>query len=200
MALKHVLFGLLSLKASSGYSLHKIFFEHGRPMLPQIYRALNEMYAEGLVDYSRVEQKKLPARNVFRVTRAGRAELEKWVRGPSAVPPIREAIMLRVWFGSAVKKEALAANIKAYIEKKKEEIEYYDDTGRELAEKSLKKGYGGSLDRFHRNLAFDYIQRRGKAELEWAEDAIRQIANLNTEDVGMGGTGGKKRGRATKAK
>ena len=200
MALKHVLLGLLSLKPSSGYSLHKFFFEPGRPMLPQIYRALNDMYAEGFVDFDRVEQKKLPARNVFRVTPAGRAELEKWVEGPSSVPPFREAIMQRVWFGSVAKNEGITANIKAYIEKKKEEIEYYHNKGRELSEKSLKRGYGGPLDKFYRNLAFDYIQRRGKVELEWAEDAIRQIANLNPEDVGMGGTGGKKRGRVTKAK
>ena len=199
MALKHVLLGFLTFKPSSGYTLHKLFFEPVRPMLPQIYRALNEMNSEGLVEFDRVQQQTLPARNVFRLTQAGRVELENWIVGPSEVPPMREAMVQRVWFGSVVKQEDLITNIKTYIDKKKQEIEYYNTTGRENAGRSEKKGYGSPLDRLYWRLYVDYVRRRGNAELEWAEDVIRQISKFDTDNFKISNRE-KKTGRKTKAK
>ena len=180
MALKHVLLGLLAYKPSSGYSLHKMFFDPARPMLSQIYRALNEMYAEGIVDFERVEQKKLPARNVFHLTKAGRGELDKWIRKPWAVGSIREPFVLILWFSRLVKKEDIIENVKTYRDKKKDELEYYNSDAKGRVQKSW-KGYGNPLDKFYWDLAFDYIQRRGTAELEWAEATIKRISNLKTE-------------------
>ena len=85
------------------------------------------------------------------------------------------------------------ANIASYIDKKKEEVEFYDDRARDLVEKTLKRGYGDHTDRLYWNLALDYIQRRGKAELEWAEDVIQQLSNFKPEDVGT--SRAKKKGR-----
>ena len=200
MPLKHVLLGFLAFKPSSGYTLHKLFFEPLRPMLPQIYRALNEMYSEGLVEFDRVQQQTLPARNVFRLTETGRGELENWVRGPSEVPPIREAMVQRVWFGSAVSQEELITNLDVYIDKKKQEIEYYNTTARETARKGAKKGYGSPLDWLYWRLCIDYIRRRGNTEIEWAEDVIREVSKFDVSGFKTGDAKEKAKSKRTKTK
>ena len=82
MSLKHGLLGFLSYSPKTGYELAKMFFDPIKPSISLIYRKLNEMAEESLVTFERVDQEKLPYRNVFHITPAGRAELERWLREP----------------------------------------------------------------------------------------------------------------------
>lgn len=184
MALKHVLMGFLTYRPTNGYRLHKMFAESFRPTLPQIYRALNEMADAGLVRSNRIHQKKLPARNVFHLTEAGYVEFERWLKEEPLGVAVNEPFLQRIWFGNLANREDTIAYIKAYGDKKKDEIEYYDRTISQFDEQSLKM-YGTPLDRFYWDLAFDYIRRRAKAELEWAEATIQHISSFKPEDIEM---------------
>jgi len=174
MALKHLLLGLLARKPSSGYSLHKEIFVPMRPTLSQIYRTLNDMSTEGLVESDRVEQKKLPARNVFHITESGYDELCQWIRSKSELAQIREPLLQILWFGSVVDKEDILSKVRAYIEEKKRELQYYEAESIKSGRKG-KKTHTSTLDIFYQNLVFDYIRRRSKVELEWAEVAAQLI-------------------------
>jgi len=174
MALKHLLLGFLARKPSSGYSLHKDIFVPMRPTLSQIYRTLNDMSTEGLVESDRVEQKKLPARNVFHITESGYDELCQWIRSKSELAQIREPLLQILWFGSVVDKEDILSKVRAYIEEKKRELQYYEAEATKSGRKG-KKTHTSTLDIFYQSLVFDYIRRRSKVELEWAEVAAQLI-------------------------
>ncbi|MBM3182665.1 MAG: PadR family transcriptional regulator, partial [Chloroflexi bacterium] len=159
---------------SSGYSLHKDIFVPMKPTLSQIYRTLNDMSTEGLVESDRVEQKKLPARNVFHITESGYDELRQWIRAKSELAQIREPLLQILWFGSVVDKEDILSKVRAYIEEKKGELQYYEAEATKSGRK-VKKTQASTLDVFYQNLVFDYIRRRSKVELEWAEVAAQLI-------------------------
>ena len=184
MALKHVLMGFLSYRPTNGYRLHRMFAEPFRPTLPQIYRALNDMADEGLVQSNRIHHEKRPARNVFHLTEAGYAELGRWLKEEPSGVTVNDPFLQRIWFGNLGNREDMIAYVKAYGDKKKEEIEYYDRTIDDFDQKSLKM-YGTPLDRFYWHLAFDYIRQRAKAELEWAEAAVQRVSSFKPGEIEM---------------
>ncbi len=79
MNLKFPLLGFLSSEPSTGYELTKKFFKPFRPIRAVVYRYLNLMLEEGLVEADRVEQEKFPAKKVFRITPKGRDVLKDWL-------------------------------------------------------------------------------------------------------------------------
>lgn len=182
MNLKYVLLGLLKYWPSTGYSLQKRFFKPVSPTLSQIYRTLKEMSNEGLVKSDRIQQEKLPARNVFRITEDGYNELEQWLRESWKLSPIRDTSVQKLWFASLTSGEYILPNIESYKDKRKEELEYYEHEVRKVVDKNI-KAYGGPLEQLYWNLALDYIQRRGRAEIEWAEAAMERISSFKLQDI-----------------
>ncbi|MFC1990641.1 PadR family transcriptional regulator [Chloroflexota bacterium] len=191
MALKHLLLGQLALTPCNGYSLHKNLLEPTRPRLSQIYRALNRMVAEGLVEVKKAKLKKAASQNIYTVTQAGYVELEVWIKIRWGLPPLKESFLLKLWFGKLFDKEDVIASIEAYRDKRKEERIYYEGRGRCFIEAGLEK-YGDNSDKFYQDLVFDYMQHRFKYDLDWMEEAICKISNLNPDILKVAGN---KRGR-----
>lgn len=87
MSIKHVLLALLAEEPIHGYELKKRYDETLGGLWPvqqaQIYNNLRLLEKDGLVELdARIEQENLPDRKHFRLTDAGRTELEEWVRTP----------------------------------------------------------------------------------------------------------------------
>lgn len=87
MSIKHVLLALLAEEPIHGYELKKRYDETLGALWPvqqaQIYNNLRLLEKDGLVELdARIEQENLPDRKHFRLTDAGRVELEEWVRTP----------------------------------------------------------------------------------------------------------------------
>ncbi len=104
MSLAHAILGMLDEKHRSGYDLKTKCFDasiaHFWPAdQAQIYRTLDKMRAEGWVEFDLEEQDARPDRKVYRLTRAGRAELRSWVRDTRApLPNIREPFLVQLFF------------------------------------------------------------------------------------------------------
>jgi DNA-binding PadR family transcriptional regulator len=83
VTIQYALLGLLSWRPLSGYDLKKIvadstaFYWSGNNN--QIYKALVQLHAEGLVELEVQEQANYPARKEYRITQQGAAELRRWV-------------------------------------------------------------------------------------------------------------------------
>ncbi len=90
MALRHAVLAALLDGEYSGYELAKSFdigvanFWHASPQ--QLYTELARLEKEGLVEGRQVVQETRPNKRLFRVTGAGRDELEP-SRPPPASPP-----------------------------------------------------------------------------------------------------------------
>ncbi|QES48272.1 PadR family transcriptional regulator [Streptomyces venezuelae] len=100
MALRHAVLAALLDGEYSGYQLAKGFdigvanFWHALPQ--QLYAELAKLEREGLVEGREVVQETRPNKRLFRVTAAGRAELEAFAEAPSKPSFIRDDLLVKV--------------------------------------------------------------------------------------------------------
>lgn len=100
MALRHAVLAALLDGEYSGYQLAKAFdvgvanFWHALPQ--QLYTELARLEREGLVTGRQVVQETRPNKRLFRVTDAGRDELEKFAATPSKPSFIRDDLLVKV--------------------------------------------------------------------------------------------------------
>ncbi|GGT14379.1 PadR family transcriptional regulator [Streptomyces purpureus] len=100
MALRHAVLAALLDDEYSGYQLAKAFdigvanFWHALPQ--QLYAELTKLEKEGLVTGREVVQETRPNKRLFRVTDAGRAELERFAAAPSKPSFIRDDLLVKV--------------------------------------------------------------------------------------------------------
>ncbi len=98
MSLRMAALGLLAQHPGSGYDLLKRFEKSMANVWPatqsQLYGELNKLAAAGLIEVSAIGPR---GRKEYRITAAGRTELEHWITHPADDPPERSAAVLRVF-------------------------------------------------------------------------------------------------------
>lgn len=114
MSLAHAILGMLRVGPMTGYDLKTRCFDgsiaHFWPAdQAQIYRTLERMSADGWVESTLEIQETRPNRKEYRLTEAGRAELERWLAAPLPLPPYREPFLVQLFFAHTVPAEQLDA-------------------------------------------------------------------------------------------
>ncbi|MFV8172641.1 PadR family transcriptional regulator [Mycolicibacterium peregrinum] len=98
MSLRMAALGLLAQHPGSGYDLLKRFEKSMANVWPatqsQLYGELNKLAGAGLIEVSAIGPR---GRKEYRITPAGRTELERWITNPADDPPERSAGLLRVF-------------------------------------------------------------------------------------------------------
>lgn len=105
--------GMLAERPMTGYDLREAIaasighFWH--ESFGQLYPALRELEAEGLVEALAPDGRRIP----YRITDAGRAALREWLGTPPArIEPTRDELLLRLTFG----RHAAAGAIRGHLE------------------------------------------------------------------------------------
>ncbi|MBC2876944.1 MULTISPECIES: PadR family transcriptional regulator [Streptomyces] len=115
MALRHAVLAALLDGELSGYELAKAFdlgvanFWHARPQ--QLYAELSRLETDGLVAGREVVQETRPTKRLFRVTDAGRAELEAFAAASAKPSFIRDDLLVKVQAADEVDTDALIAQL-----------------------------------------------------------------------------------------
>jgi PadR family transcriptional regulator, regulatory protein AphA len=180
-SLKYTLLGFLSYSPMTGYEISKKFFRFVRPAMSQIYRNLNAMAEEGLIKSERIEQEKLPSRNRFEITEAGRKDLKRWLKEPPVHSGEREPIILKLWFGSRISKAELISSLESYSKGVHEELKFRQTKARSAIQTGLQE-FASPMDRLYWNLANDYAIWRLESFLEWKENAEKMIEGFEGDD------------------
>ena len=100
VALEHALLVSLTEHSGSGYELARRFdksigfFQSATHQ--QIYRVLKRMDESGWVDAEVVAQDSRPDKKVYRVSAAGRAELERWIAEPTEPNHLRNELAVKI--------------------------------------------------------------------------------------------------------
>jgi PadR family transcriptional regulator, regulatory protein AphA len=109
--------GLLSHGSRSGYDLRKavessVGYFWG-PAKSQIYAVLPRLVNDGYASVRKVAQDQRPDKSVYRLTRAGREALKRWVEEtPTPPDPDRNPLLLKVFFGEVASQEVLVEHIR----------------------------------------------------------------------------------------
>ncbi len=100
MSLPHVLLGLLHAEPRTGYDLGRAMAEEIDPAwsagLSQIYPALARLRRNGWVRLRTLGPRRGPPRLLYRVTAAGRRELQRWLAATPPAPRGNDAFLARI--------------------------------------------------------------------------------------------------------
>jgi DNA-binding PadR family transcriptional regulator len=174
---QEVLLGLLTVEPMSGYDLGQTirtsigFFWN--ESYGQIYPNLKRLAAAGLVTAKIEKQKGKPDRQVYSITRAGRARLERWLAVEPQPEVPRNELLLKLFFGAQVGPgtvigyvERMAKTHRAFLEKFRQieceliaQMQHYPDAP-------------------YWRMAARFGQLELEAHLRWAEESLTALRKM----------------------
>jgi PadR family transcriptional regulator, regulatory protein AphA len=120
VSLRAAILGFLELEPTSGYTLQQRFDGSiggfWTATQSQIYRELHALERDGLVTLRVEHQDGKPSRKVYALTKAGRAELERWLKQPLEPLQLRHPLLLKLVFAAALPPAALDEVLARYEE------------------------------------------------------------------------------------
>ncbi len=181
MSLEHAILGFLNYAPMTGYDLKKAFDASVRHFWPadqaQIYRTLRELAERGWVTAEIVPQEDRPNRKVYHITDAGREELRRWLRTPSAPEDPRVPLLVKVFFAGQLENDEAIALLEAYAEGLRARLQAYAQIPQASAHYA--ELINSPREVFFWALTLDYGTRLTRAALEWAEEAIRNLSQAH---------------------
>lgn len=180
MSLEHAILGFLNYAPMTGYDLKKAFDASIRHFWPadqaQIYRTLKDLTRQGWVTVEVVPQEDRPNRKVYHITEAGREELRRWLRTPTGPEDPRVPMLVKVFFAGQLADEEAVSLLEAYAAGLRARLEEYAQVPQRAAHYA--EAVQSPREVFFWALTLDYGVRLTRAALEWAEEAIRNLRNL----------------------
>jgi DNA-binding PadR family transcriptional regulator len=177
MSLDHAILGFLSSRALSGYDLKKIFDTSVRHFWPadqsQIYRTLRRLVQQGWAEQEVVEQAARPDRKVYRLTPAGRVELERWLATELPASPARSPEMIQVFFAAQLSDDHALALFERAAAQIRRGLAVYDAIPHALSDY---RDYTHSPRTFYFwMLTLEIGKMQLQANLDWIEHTIQRI-------------------------
>jgi DNA-binding PadR family transcriptional regulator len=130
MSLRHAVLAALSHGEASGYELAKRFdvavADYWTATPQQLYRDLERLERDGLVEARLVEQSRRPNKRVFTLTDAGRAELSAFSRRPAKPPAIRDELLVKLQALDDADPVAIIAAVEARLARSRDKLARYD--------------------------------------------------------------------------
>ncbi|MEU6585688.1 PadR family transcriptional regulator [Nocardia sp. NPDC046763] len=179
MALRNAVLATLLEGEASGYDLAKGFdasvanFWLATPQ--QLYKELERMAAEGLIETRVVEQERRPNKRLHSITPAGRAALHAFIAEPSKPTAIRDEMMVKVQAMEAEDAPAVRAAVAEKLEWSKAKLARYERLRGRLLDGRSEQAYLAEVDRIGpylsllRGIAFE------QENIRWAEFALPVI-------------------------
>ena len=152
----------------SGYDLLKAVTQAighvWSPARSGLYAALPRLASMGLAKSRPIAQSDRPDKQVYRLTRDGRAALDAWLE--TVEPGARETFFLKLFVGGLTTPDVLLRHVEQFVADTEERLERYADIERTNAN----RGH----DWYHRHL-LRYALERAEHELTWAEGVARAL-------------------------
>jgi len=174
---QEVLLGLLTVEPMSGYDLGQSirasigFFWN--ESYGQIYPNLKKLAAAGLVTAKTEKQKGKPDRQVYSITRSGRARLEKWLAVEPQPEVPRNELLLKLFFGAQAAPEAVIG----YVERMAKIERGFQEKFRQI-ERELLSQMRRYPDVPYWRMAARFGQLELEAHLRWAEETLKALRRL----------------------
>ena len=161
--------GLLAQQPGSGYDLLKTFEKSMANVWPatqsQLYGELNKLADSGLIEVADIGPR---GRKEYRITRAGRAELQRWMMNPQNDPPFRDASLLRVFLLGEIEPEQARRHMVAVAEHADSEVKRLKALGDSI-------DWSDGVRLFFGRAALEYGLRLGAMEGQWARWVIGEL-------------------------
>ena len=168
---KYAILGMLSLHPMSGYDIRKTVQESIRHFWSesygQIYPALKRLEAQKLVKRARGVQKGRAGRQVYALTPTGRRKLKEWLTQAPMMPPFRNELLLKLFFGRLVSREACRENLRQFRQRQEQFLQSYRQV-----EDRLHSQYEGHADRPFWLMTLSYGAHQSRALRDWCDESL----------------------------
>ena len=174
---RFVILGFLADQPRSGYDIRKVveasLGNFWNESFGQIYPALKDLEAEGLVRKAEGPQAGRAQRQAYVITGSGREALEKWVRTPAGPHAYRVETLVKVFFAPLVGPREARAHVARFRAEHGALLEKYRTIGAHLDQDCT--GQPG-LPYWKLTVACGLAV--GNAYLEWCDEAEAVLARL----------------------
>ncbi|MEU6829842.1 PadR family transcriptional regulator [Nocardia beijingensis] len=179
MALRNAVLAALLEGEASGYDLAKSFdasvanFWMATPQ--QLYKELERMAADGLIETRVVQQERRPNKRLHAITPAGRAALREFVLKPAKPTAIRDEMMVKVQGMVAEDAPAVRAAVAGKLEWSKSKLARYERLRSWLLDGRSEQAFLAEAERVGpyltllRGISFE------QENIRWAEFALSVI-------------------------
>ena len=171
------LLGLLSIGPMSGYDLRQLIpwsiGQFWNESYGQIYPALKQMTADGLVERETERQEGRPDKHVYSLTRAGRRELREWLKLPVVEEIPRSELLLKLFFGAHAEKGVSREHVMAFLTAQESALKVYEAT-----EKQLKKDEAKDPQLPYWLMTLNFGRHRSRAAVKWAKETLEDLNRL----------------------
>jgi PadR family transcriptional regulator, regulatory protein AphA len=177
---RYAVLGVLSIGPMSGYEIRKLVSESighfWGESYGQIYPTLRRLSEEGLAVVEREEGGK----KVYAVTEAGLGELRAWAEGPLEERPLRNELLLRLFFGRHVPKRRLIGLVEEARERQVRALRWY----REAEDAPSEDREHPDFPYWTTTLRFGLVM--GEAFVRWCDETLQELRALERAEAGEG--------------
>lgn len=177
MSLEYAILGFLQHKPISGYDMKKMFDSSIKHFWSadqsQIYRTLNKLTNEGLIEMEVVLQEGKPNSKIYNITNKGRSEFINWLSTPMSMPEPRIPWLIQVFFSAKLPDGDIINIFNHTANQIRNRIIEYE----KINKIEFEKGTEGFAERdlFFIGLTYDYGLMLHNSVLSWIEKVIKQI-------------------------
>ncbi len=180
---KYAVLGVLSIGPMSGYDAKKLIGEsigHAwSESYGQLYPALRSLVREGLATVDIEEQEGRPDRKVYTITEAGLEELRRWVASPLEPEPMRNELVLRIFFGRHASTARLIQMVEMVREERARALEEF-----EAAEEEAPPEDRESPDFPYWTMSLRFGILVSEARLRWCDETLATLRALDRRNRG----------------
>ena len=179
----YVILGMLSITPSgSGYELHKAIQENFGSFwgesYGQIYPALKQLAAEGLIEPCKPASAPKKRRQEYLLTDAGRVCLREWLALPFQNDPPRNEFLLKLFFGREAAPRVAIEHVKNCNEKNRQML----DTLNSLEKLAHAQAHANPHQPYWM-LTLGLGVMLTRAALEWGERALETLVAMEAKET-----------------
>jgi PadR family transcriptional regulator AphA len=179
MSLEYAILGFLNYQSMSGYDLKKTFDDSVHHFWyadqSQIYRTLNRLFKQEMVEMDILEQANKPDRKVYTITDKGREALRTWLISKPQVEAPHSAPMIQVFFAGQFKNEVIIQMFQFMNKVMEDLLAQYGKIPEKI--ESYRSLVRSDREIYFWNATLDLGVRIAKVQREWAMDMIADLEN-----------------------
>lgn len=177
MSLDYAILGFLNYQPMTGYDLKKVFDDSVRHFWyadqSQIYRTLNRLHEQKLVEKQVVEQDNRPDRKIYFITDKGKEALQKWLVSQPEVDSPHSSPLIQVFFAGQFPDEVVVKMFEFLDEMMELQLTRYAEVPAKIEE--YRSWVNSDRETYFWNATLDLGIRIAKVQQEWAKDLIADL-------------------------
>jgi DNA-binding PadR family transcriptional regulator len=181
VALRHAVLAALLEGEVSGYQLAKRFdvsvanFWSATPQ--QLYRELDRLEADGLVDARVVRQQRRPDKRVFTLTDAGRAELHRFTGTAAKPAAMRDELLVKLQAVDVGDAHAVIKELMARLDRARAKLATYDRLLADMLDGSDEAAFEREAERIGPYLTLMGGRMYEQTNIRWCTAALEVLSS-----------------------